>query len=40
MVKFYARRILVDKKMTLDEVPIRWRIKVQEEIERQLSDSL
>ena len=40
MVKFYLRRILVDKKMTLDEVPMRWRTKVQEEIEKQLSDSL
>ena len=40
MVKFYARRILVEKKMTLDEVPIRWRAKVQEEIEKQLSASL
>lgn len=40
MVKFYVRRILVDKKMAIDEVPMRWRTKVQEEIERQLSDSL
>lgn len=35
MVKFYVRRILVDKKMTIDEVPMRWRAKVQEEIEKQ-----
>ena len=28
MVKFYVRRILVDKKMTIDEVPMRWRAKV------------
>ena len=27
MVKFYVRRILVDKKMTIDEVPMRWRAK-------------
>ena len=40
MVKFYVRRILVDKKMTIDEVPMRWRTKVQEEIEKQLSASL
>nr|DAG34899.1 MAG TPA: hypothetical protein [Caudoviricetes sp.] len=40
MVKFYVRRIMIDKKMTIDEVPMRWRTKVQEEIERQLSDSL
>lgn len=40
MVKFYLRRILVDKKMTIDEVPMRWRAKVQEEIEKQLSASL
>lgn len=40
MVKFYVRRILVDKKMTIDEVPMRWRAKVQEEIEKQLSASL
>lgn len=33
MVKFYVRRILIDKKMTIDEVPMRWRAKVQEEIE-------
>lgn len=40
MVKFYVRRILIDKKMTIDEVPERWRAKVQEEIEKQLSASL
>ncbi len=34
MVKFYVRRILVDKKMTLDEVPARWRAKVRSEIEK------
>ena len=40
MVKFYVRRILVEKKMTIDEVPARWLAKVQEEIEKQLSASL
>lgn len=40
MVRFYVRRIIVEKKMTIDEVPMHWRAKVQEEIERQLSASL
>ena len=40
MVKFYVRRILVEKKMTIDEVPMRWHAKVQEEIEKQISASL
>lgn len=35
MVKFYVRRILVDKKMTIDDVPERWREQVREEIEKQ-----
>nr|DAF84447.1 MAG TPA: hypothetical protein [Caudoviricetes sp.] len=35
MVKFYVRRILVDKKMTIDDVPERWREKVRVEIEKQ-----
>ena len=35
MVKFYVRRILVDKKMTIDDVPERWREKVRAEIEKQ-----
>lgn len=34
MVKFYVRRILVDKKMTIDEVPMRWREQVRVEIEK------
>lgn len=34
MVKFYVRRILVDKKMTIDNVPERWREKVRAEIEK------
>lgn len=34
MVKFYVRRILVDKKMTIDDVPERWREQVRLEIEK------
>ena len=34
MVKFYVRRILVDKKMTIDEVPEKWRDEVKKEIEK------
>lgn len=34
MVKFYVRRILIDKKMTIDEVPERWREQVRAEIEK------
>ena len=33
MVKFYVRRILVDKKMTIDDVPMRWRETVRKELE-------
>ncbi len=40
LIKFYVRRITTDKKMTIDEVPMRWRAKVQEEIEKRLSASL
>ena len=40
LIKFYVRRITVDKKMTIDEVPMRWRAKVQDEIEQQRSASL
>lgn len=32
MVKFYVRRILVDKKMTIEDVPERWREQVRAEI--------
>lgn len=32
MVKFYVRRILVEKKMTIDEVPARWREAVRKAI--------
>lgn len=35
MVKFYVRRITIDKKMTIEDVPERWRSQVQEEIEKQ-----
>lgn len=34
MVKFYVRRILVDKKMTIDDVPEKWRCQVEKEIEK------
>ena len=34
MVKFDVRSILVDKKMTIDDVPERWREKVRAEIEK------
>jgi len=34
MVKFYVRRILIDKKMTIDEVPERWREQVRAEIKK------
>ena len=35
MVKFYVRRIMIDKKMTIDEVPEKWRKKVRAEIEKE-----
>lgn len=35
MVKFYVRRIMIDKKMTIDEVPEKWREKVRVEIEKE-----
>jgi hypothetical protein len=34
LIKFYVRRILVDKKMTIEDVPERWREQVREEIEK------
>ena len=40
LIKFYTRRIIVDKKRTIDAVPMGSRAKVQEEIEKQLSASL
>lgn len=35
LIKFYARRITIDKKMTLDDVPERWREQVRVEIKKQ-----
>ena len=35
MVKFYVRRILVEKKMTIDEVPSLWRKKVEAELAKE-----
>ena len=35
MVKFYVRRILVDKKMTIDEVPSLWKKKVEAELAKE-----
>nr|DAW09752.1 MAG TPA: protein of unknown function (DUF4148) [Caudoviricetes sp.] len=34
LIKFYVRRITVDKKMTIDDVPERWREQVRAEIEK------
>lgn len=34
LIKFYVRRITVDKKMMIDDVPERWREKVRAEIEK------
>lgn len=34
LIKFYVRRIVIDKKMTIDEVPERWREQVKVEIEK------
>lgn len=33
MVKFYVRRITIDKKMTIEDVPERWREQVRKAIE-------
>lgn len=33
LVKFYVRRITIDKRMTIDEVPERWREAVRKAIE-------
>lgn len=32
LVKFYVRRIMLDKKMTLDEGPEKWREEVRKAI--------
>nr|DAY81846.1 MAG TPA: hypothetical protein [Caudoviricetes sp.] len=34
LIKFYVRRITTDKKMTIDDVPERWREQVRVEIEK------
>lgn len=34
LIKFYVRRITVDKKMMIDDVPERWREQVRAEIEK------
>jgi len=35
LIKFYVRRITIDKKMTIDDVPERWGEQVRVEIEKQ-----
>lgn len=35
LIKFYVRRITVDKKMAIDDVPERWHEQVRAEIEKQ-----
>lgn len=35
LIKFYVRRITIEKKMTIDDVPERWREQVRSEIEKQ-----
>lgn len=34
LIKFYVRRITIEKKMTIDDVPERWREQVRAEIEK------
>ena len=34
LIKLYVRRITVDKKMMIDDVPERWREQVRAEIEK------
>lgn len=34
LIKFYVRRITVDKKLELDDVPEKWRDQVEKEIEK------
>lgn len=34
LIKFYIRRIMVDKKLKLDDVPEKWRDEVKKEIEK------
>ena len=39
MVKFYVRRITIDKKMTIDDIPERWREQVRKAIEEAEAQS-
>ena len=34
LIKFYVRRIVVDKKMTIKDVPEKWRDEVEKEIKK------
>ena len=34
LIKFYVRRIIVDKKLKLGDVPEKWRDEVKKEIEK------
>ena len=34
LIKFYVRRITVDKKLKLDDVPEKWRDEVKKETEK------
>lgn len=34
LIKFYVRRIIIDKKMTIKDVPEKWRDEVEKEIEK------
>lgn len=34
LIKFYVRRITVDKKMVIEDVPERWRDEAKKEIEK------
>lgn len=34
LIKFYVHRIIVDKKLKLDDVPEKWRDQVEKEIEK------
>ena len=34
LTKFYVRRITVDKKLKLEDVPEKWRDEVKKEIEK------
>lgn len=34
LIKFYVHRIIVDKKLKLEDVPEKWRDEVEKEIEK------